>query len=164
MSATATHQFTEIARFASFQAATPIVLALSECDPELREQAMELFHQLASGKLDDSERYSTVALIADILFPESDELGFPGIDSEVEDAEEADEDDQNQIAHFLEAIKQLMQQRGLSQSELAEKVGIGQSSISMMLKRHCRPQRSTIKRLAVALDVQPDQLWPAFQD
>ena len=50
---------------------------------------------------------------------------------------------------------------GMTQVELAEKVGIGQPAISMMLNRTCRPQKKTVQKLAAALGVAPVDLWPA---
>ena len=64
----------------ALQAATPIVLALSECDEELRAEAIELFKQIASGELGDGELYATAALLAEILFPNADQKGLPGFD------------------------------------------------------------------------------------
>jgi transcriptional regulator with XRE-family HTH domain len=56
-----------------------------------------------------------------------------------------------------------MEAQGLSQAELAAKVGIGQPAVSMMLNRACRPQRKTVLRFAEALGVRPEELWPRFQ-
>jgi hypothetical protein len=32
----------------------------------------------------------------------------------------------------------------------------------MMLQRQCRPQRRNVARMAEALEVPPDTLWPGF--
>jgi hypothetical protein len=53
----------------ALQAASPIVLALAECDEELRAEAIALFRQLNSGELDEEQRFATTALLAEILFP-----------------------------------------------------------------------------------------------
>src|SRR5207253_3237373 len=62
----------------AIQAASPIVLALAECDEELRAEALDLFKALASGKLDEEQRIATTALLAEILFPNADHNGLPG--------------------------------------------------------------------------------------
>ena len=62
--------------------------------------------------------------------------------------------------NFARRLRQLIEERGLNQEQLAEKIGIGQSAITMMLKRTCRPQRKTVLRFAQALGVSPDELWP----
>ena len=53
----------------SIKLASPIILALKECDDELRTVAFELFEQLAGGDLDKEQEQSTLALLAEILFP-----------------------------------------------------------------------------------------------
>ena len=58
-----------ILKASALQAASPIVLALAECDEDLRAEALELFKQLHSGDLDEGERFATLTLLAEILFP-----------------------------------------------------------------------------------------------
>lgn len=66
----------------------------------------------------------------------------------------------SQEAEFAEKLRELMKARAITQTELASRVGCSQPAISQMLKRQCRPQRSTILNLAAALDVEPNILWP----
>jgi len=56
-----------------------------------------------------------------------------------------------------------MARRGMTQEALAAKLGVGQPAISNMLNRQCRPQRRTVLRLAQALGISPEELWPGFQ-
>jgi len=51
--------------------------------------------------------------------------------------------------------------RGLTQAALAERIGVGQPAISMMLSRKCRPQRHTIEKLAAALQMAPSRALAA---
>lgn len=153
----------------ALQASAPIVLALAECDEQLRAEAIELFKHLASGELDEEQRFATVALLAEILFPNGDSKGVPGVDL-VEDeavASSIDPETKEILARmdeeesfFADRLRELMDAKGLTQAELAAKVGIGQPAISMMLNRACRPQRKTVLRFAEALGVLPEQLWP----
>ncbi len=156
----------------AIQAAAPVVLALAECDDELRAEAVELFKQLAGGDLDDEQRYATAALLAEILFPNADPDGLPGLDlaeaekiapSAAPDAKDVlDRMDREETA-FAERLRDLLAAQGLTQADLAAKVGIGQPAVSMMLNRACRPQRKTVLRFAQALGVSPDDLWPNFR-
>jgi len=66
----------------------------------------------------------------------------------------------SQEADFAEKLKELMKARAITQKQLASRIGCSQPAISQMLKRQCRPQRSTIFNLAAALDVEPRELWP----
>jgi DNA-binding XRE family transcriptional regulator len=65
-------------------------------------------------------------------------------------------------AAFAGTLARLMAERQLTQVQLAERVGVGQSAISMLLKRRCRPQRRTLGKLAEALGVSVEELWPGF--
>jgi DNA-binding XRE family transcriptional regulator len=65
-------------------------------------------------------------------------------------------------AAFAATLSRLMAERQLTQAQLAERVGVGQSAISMLLKRRCQPQRRTLGKLAEALGVSVEELWPGF--
>ncbi len=65
-------------------------------------------------------------------------------------------------AAFTATLTRLMAERQLTQADLARRIGVGQSAIAMLLKRRCRPQRRTLGKLAEALNVAVDELWPGF--
>jgi|GEM_PF-793786 len=67
-------------------------------------------------------------------------------------------------ATFADRLRAVMGEKGISQVQLAEAVGVGQPAISMMLARECRPQRRTVEKLARALGVAPEELWPGCVD
>jgi predicted XRE-type DNA-binding protein len=153
----------------ALQAASPIVLALAECDAELRAEAIGLFKQLNSGELDEEQRFATTALLAEILFPNADDKGMTGLDlAEAEavaasvnpEAKDVLDRMDREEAIFAERLRQLMEAKEMTQAELADRLGIGQPAISMMLNRACRPQRKTVVRVAEALGVRPEELWP----
>jgi len=153
----------------AYKSAMPIILALKECDDELRTVAFELFGQLASGELDSDQEESTFALLAEILFPNADRNGHPGLDlaeaeaiarSEYPDAGPILDAMDRQEATFAERLAGCMEKSGVTQAELAAKVGVGQPAISMMLNRSCRPQKKTVRKIAAALGVTPEDLWP----
>jgi lambda repressor-like predicted transcriptional regulator len=48
---------------------------------------------------------------------------------------------------------------GRARKHRAALVGVGQSALSMMLKRQCRPQERTVQRLAEGLGVAAEELW-----
>jgi lambda repressor-like predicted transcriptional regulator len=153
----------------ALQAATPIVLALNECDDELRTEAIELFKQLASGELSEEEVYATTALLAEILFPNADHKGLPGLDlveaeaiarNISEEAKDVLDEMDKEESIFAENLRAAMAKQGLTQAQLAERIGVGQPAISNMLQRECRPQQRTVMKLAQALGVPPEELWP----
>lgn len=152
-----------------FQASAPIVLALAECEEELRAEALELFKQLSSGELDAEQRFATAELLAEILFPNAESKGAPGLDLvEDEDIAPSIAPEAKDIlarmdkeeSFVADRLRELMKTKGWTQAELAAKVGIGQPAISMMLNRLCRPQRKTVLRFAEALGVAAGELWP----
>jgi transcriptional regulator with XRE-family HTH domain len=61
---------------------------------------------------------------------------------------------------FAANLTRLLQEQKMSQAELARRVGVGPSAISMMLSRRCRPQRRTVEKIAQALGVDVRHLWP----
>jgi DNA-binding XRE family transcriptional regulator len=65
-------------------------------------------------------------------------------------------------AGFAVVLGRLMVERQVTQAQLAERIGVGQSAIAMLLKRRCRPQRRTLGKLAEALGVPVEELWPGF--
>ncbi len=66
-------------------------------------------------------------------------------------------------ATFAERLAILMEKRNMTQEELGAAIDVGQSAISMMLARDCRPQRRTVEKLARALRVSPEELWPGVK-
>lgn len=65
----------------------------------------------------------------------------------------------SQELRFWDSVQLLMKSRNITQAQLAERLGTSQPSVSQMLSRRCRPQRSTIMNIAGALGVSPQELW-----
>jgi lambda repressor-like predicted transcriptional regulator len=61
---------------------------------------------------------------------------------------------------FADTLARLLAEKQMTQAELARRIGVGQSAISMMLSRACRPQPRTLGKLADALGVTVEKLWP----
>jgi lambda repressor-like predicted transcriptional regulator len=61
---------------------------------------------------------------------------------------------------FAERLSRLMAERQLTQAELARRMAVGQSAVSMLLSRKCRPQPRTLGKIAEALGVGVKDLWP----
>lgn len=65
-----------------------------------------------------------------------------------------------QEASLADRLSKLLNQKNITQEELADRIGCTQSAISKMLTRNARPRRTTILKLAEALKVEPTELWP----
>jgi transcriptional regulator with XRE-family HTH domain len=61
---------------------------------------------------------------------------------------------------FAERLSRLLAERQLTQAELARRICVGQSAVSMLLSRKCRPQPRTLGKIAEALGVGVEDLWP----
>lgn len=67
--------------------------------------------------------------------------------------------DQEEV-QFAERLSRLLAERQVTQAELARRIGVGQSAVSMLLSRKCRPQPRNLGKIADALGVRVEDLWP----
>jgi lambda repressor-like predicted transcriptional regulator len=141
-----------------------------ECDDEVQAMIREMSEIISDANATDDEREMAAGTISEALFPSYDK-GSLGISiEEVEkaccdnepDGQAAREHLDAQERQFAERLGHWLDKKGMSQSDLASRVGVGASAISMMLKRECRPQRRTVRKIAEALDVAPQELWPEY--
>ena len=113
---------------------------------------------------DEEERNAALDTLVEVLFPprHPDHLGVDW--EEFEDGGSAEARRihaamARQEARFADAVQNRMKERGITQATLAEKIGVGQPAVSMILSRKCRPQRATVEKIAKALGVSPTRLW-----
>jgi lambda repressor-like predicted transcriptional regulator len=66
----------------------------------------------------------------------------------------------HQEEQFVERLSRLLAERQITPAELARRIGVGQSAVSMLLSRKCRPQPRTLGKIADALGVRVEDLWP----
>lgn len=140
--------------------------AFRECSDEVQSMIVEMASIANDPEAAPDERDAAIATIAEALFPDTEGglLGFDLESSEVLEREAgvvADALDAEE-ATFSERLTALLRDRQVSQLQLAESIGVGQPAISMMLSRNCRPQRRTVAKIAAALGVAPEELWPGF--
>lgn len=169
MAATLDNENTMVAQIRAF---APLMMAYLECSDELQKAARKMFAALADPNLDEDDRHLAAMTLAEILFPNKHEgtLGSDLNECEQMDAKHSEEthraleamDDEE--ASFAERLRAVMDLKGVTQLELAEKIGVGQPAISMMLQRACRPQKRTVTKLAEALGVDAGDLWPNLEE
>jgi len=156
------HPELEHAAAEMFASAFPAYQAGNQTTKRIIESMVAMFKDSTTT---DEQRHAAVDTLVEVLFPQSDGLG---VDLEEEadlcgpEVEEIQKGMENQEAVFAKNLKSIMEERKIGQKDLAKKIGVGQPAISMMLKRKCRPQRSTVQKLAEALAVEPKKLWPTF--
>ncbi len=59
---------------------------------------------------------------------------------------------------FGRKLRTLRAFKGMGQDDLAEKSGMNRASISLLENGYRQPRRSTIKKLATALGIEPEML------
>jgi lambda repressor-like predicted transcriptional regulator len=142
--------------------------AYLECSNEIQAGVRDMLAIIADPETDADDRDMTLHTLSDALFPNPHD-GKLGMDLEESeglgamyspDMREALEDMDREEATFAKKVASLLKERGMSQEELAKRIGVGQPAISNMLNRKCRPQRATVLRVAEALGVLPADLWP----
>ena len=148
------------------QMASKFLRAYWECSDELQQVAREMIEIVESPESDGDERALALHTLREILFPERPDAGVPL--EEVDGlAVENQPDGRQALAglraeeeSFADRLNARIRDKGWTQAQLAERVGVTQSAISLLLKRHCRPQQRTVRKLADALDCRVEDLWP----
>jgi lambda repressor-like predicted transcriptional regulator len=152
-------------------ACAPLLQAFLECSTELQPHARKMLAVLTSPESEHDDRMLAAMTLADVLLPNRGDDGHIGLDLEESEAigashspeaRETLEQMDREEAVFADRLRDIMERKGVTQVQIAEKLGVGQPAISNMLQRQCRPQRRTVIRLAEALGVSPTDLWPGF--
>jgi len=138
--------------------------AFQECDETIQDVVMNMVELILDPETRPEERQRASMTAIEALFP-----GF----AESLLATEKNYETSPSIARiksrmeeekttFSARLTAELQKRDWSQEYLAKITGVGQPAISNMINRNCRPQRRTIIKIAKALNVQPEELWPGF--
>jgi lambda repressor-like predicted transcriptional regulator len=147
-----------------------LLRAYIECSNEVQEGIRELLVACQDPKTSEDDRQMMLHSLADALFPQTHD-GQLGLDLEAsekmgavhsEETRSVFEEMDREEATFAARLAAFLKERSITQEELAARIGVGQPAISNMLSRQCRPQRRTVLRLAEALGVSPQELWPSF--
>lgn len=146
-------------------AALEVLPAYLEKSPMVQAVIRDLLNIARNEKLPPEERKWAEAAIQEALF-RSSAPGQRGAVVSREEREqlpglkEARQRMEEEERFFAANLARLLQEQKMSQAELARRVGVGPSAVSMMLSRRCRPQRRTVEKIAQALGVDVRQLWP----
>lgn len=145
--------------------------AYMECSEEIQGIVRDMIGIVNDPSASEDEKVMACSTIGEALFPShnSGHLGVLGVD--LEEAEHVDlqrSKDFKEVhttmdreeTHFVDRVQALMQERGMTQSDLAEACETGQPAISNLLSRRSRPQRRTVEKIAKALGVSSDEIWP----
>lgn len=140
--------------------------AVKESSDEVQQVVQEMLEIVNDPEAEMDDRQMAIDTIDEALFPTTRNGGF-GID--LEDLEEDDRREAGQLveemdreeATFADRVKELLDEKGWTQQDLAEAIGVKQPAVSMMLSRDARPQQRTVIKIAEALGVASESLWPS---
>ena len=136
--------------------------AYDECDVEIRDVIDDMCAICASEDAGEDQKRRAMHTILEALFPSLavDVMESLGKMRSRPESEAFEQEMDSEEGTFAERLKATMQAKGWSQEKLAERTGVGQPAISNMLNRQSRPQTRTVLKIAEALDVPPEDLWP----
>lgn len=149
----------------STQMFAQVFRAYKECSDEIQAAIRDMVDILDDEDATNDEKEAALSTIQEALFPKTHD-GNLGIDLEVHEGvvtgetKEVLERMKVQEDTFARALERLLDEKGMTQQDLADAIGVGQPAISMMLNRRCRPQRRTVEKIAGALKVPTSDLWP----
>lgn len=137
-----------------------------ECSPEIRATVDEMLDILNDVDASEEEKERATHVIIEALFPSLavDVCNAYSCVLKSDEAKSVSEDMGREVETFASRLKDAMQEKGITQEWLATQVGVGQPAISMLLNRESRPQKRTVLRIAEAIGIQPDRLWPGISN
>jgi lambda repressor-like predicted transcriptional regulator len=130
-------------------------LGLSESHQKALRRVIEV---VTDERADLDERERALDAIVDALSPPT--LPFPECPNDRDGGVDVRAEMDDEEVTFAGRLRGLLAAKKLTQAELAKEIGVRQSTISMMVNRACRPRRSTVEKIALALGVTPEELWP----
>jgi lambda repressor-like predicted transcriptional regulator len=139
-----------------------LLAAFLRCDGEIRDGIASMAAIVIDPDASEDEIEAALDTVREGLFPSHSVDLDATYEPTISEAECANQMDQEE-AQFASTLARHMRDSGKTQEQLAKAIGIGQSAISMMLSRKCRPQRRTVEKLSVALGVSPEELWPSYK-
>lgn len=142
--------------------------AYLECSDEVQTMIRDMVAIVNDPEADEDEISAAYITIGEALFPACVN-GMLGVDleeyekikSHPKETRDVLADMDREEATFADRVSGILDSKGMTQGDLAALIGVGQPAVSMMLNRACRPQRRTVEKIADALKVPPDELWPS---
>lgn len=138
--------------------------AYRECSDEVRQIVDTMVSVVRDPRCDEDERFEAILTIAEALFPKMMAENVEMLEEALAANHSIPAAMEAQEGEFSRRVSALMAERGITQQELAERAGIGQSAVSMLLSRQCRPQMRTVKKFAEALGVSTADLFPPLEE
>lgn len=147
----------------NLQAFIEVRNALDECDPDIRDVVLDMLDIYNDDDATADEKQRAMHTMVEGIFSSlaADTINMERKASKTDSALETATQLDYQEETFANRLREAMTSKRLTQEGLAKRIGIGQSAIANMLSRTCRPQKKTVARLAEALGLSPEDLWPS---
>jgi lambda repressor-like predicted transcriptional regulator len=138
--------------------------AFEQCTPEIQAVVKDMIEIYRDCDATPEEKNRALYTIAEAIFSGSgvDAFGSSCESHESNRSAVVNEQMKSEEAYFAEKLASIMSNNGISQQILADFCGITQAAISNFLNQKCRPQKKTILKIASALNVTPETLWPGI--
>jgi lambda repressor-like predicted transcriptional regulator len=143
--------------------AAALIAAYVECSEPIRAVVAEMAGIITSPESSPEDVDAASNTLYEALFP-GRATDFCELDDRVQSCDElraASDDVDREQCEFATRVRAFMDEQGLTQADLAKAAGISQPAVNNILNRNCRPQRRTVIKFALALGVEPHDLWPA---
>ena len=137
--------------------------AFEQCNDAVKQVMHDMIEIYRDDEASPTEKEMAISTIFEAMYPSQSVDALEVFDRLVKtdgDGRNAEMTLEEQL--FAEKLQSLMTLKGMTQVQLAEATGVGQSAISNMVNRQCRPQRRTVGKIAAALGVDPSDLWTNF--
>jgi DNA-binding XRE family transcriptional regulator len=142
--------------------------AYMESDATLQQVVQDMVRIVNDPEVDDDDRAMAVATLHEALFPiyspYDGQLGESIEDEEryaIGEEKAAHDEIDREHTTFASRVVEIMKTKGMTQTQLAQAIGVQQSAVSLLLSRDSRPQRRTVLKIADALGVPSGDLWPS---
>lgn len=138
-----------------------------ECSDKVQAVVRDMVEILRDEEADDDDKEMAVATLLEALFPSrhNGELGadleeLESLHSQTSEVGSIVATMDEQEVTFARKVMELMEAKQMTQGQLATAIGVQQPAISMLMSRASRPQKRTVQKIAQALGVEVDLLWP----
>lgn len=139
-----------------------VLRAFAECSRTIQDTVVEMATIVDDPASDDDDRAAAFDAIMEALFPGTTADILQTYHQKISSPELAQAAEQlhSEQLSFVQRLTAAMKQKNMTQEALAEAAGVGQSAVSNILTRGCRPQRRTVEKFAAALGLKPTELYP----
>ena len=141
-----------------------VLRAFVECSSTIQNIVLEMAAIIGDPESDDDDRSFAFDAMMEALFPGTAADVLESYHQKLRSPDFAAAAERLRTEHqsFADRLLAAMKQKDMTQEDLAKAAGVGQPAVSNMLTRGCRPQRRTIAKFAVALGMDPTELFPEF--